>query len=317
MICQCIKNIMNPSEKTGGFFSAIPGQISKTWSMKKLRIAIQKTGRLSENSQKLLEECGIKFSNGANVLKTSAVNFPVEILFLRDDDIPQYVEQQVADIGILGENMVLEKDKDVEILEQLGFAHCRLSLAIPAQHDFTGPEYLMNRKIATSYPKLLTDYLKENNITAEIEELSGSVEIAPGIGLADAVCDIVSSGSTLMTNGLKEVVTILKSQAVLIANKNLDPERIGIVNKLLFRIRSVKNAKENKYILLNAPEPAIAEICKILPGMKSPTVLPLAEKGWCSLHSVVKEDEFWERISQLREAGAEGILVIPIEKMIL
>lgn len=285
--------------------------------MKKLKIAIQKTGRLSENSHKLLEECGIKFSNGVNVLKTTAVNFPVEVLFLRDDDIPQYVEQQVADIGILGENMVLEKNKDVDILEQLGFAHCRLSLAIPKEEEFTGPAYLMNRRIATSYPKLLTDYLNEHKVSAEIEELSGSVEIAPGIGLADAVCDIVSSGSTLMTNGLKEVTTILRSQAVLIANKNLDPECLDILNKLLFRIRAVKNAKENKYILLNAPESAISEICKILPGMKSPTILPLAEKGWFSLHSVVKEDEFWERINQLREAGAEGILVIPIEKMIM
>lgn len=285
--------------------------------MKKLKIAIQKTGRLSENSHKLLEECGIKFSNGVNVLKTSAVNFPVEVLFLRDDDIPQYVEQKVADIGILGENMVLEKNKDVDILEQLGFAHCRLSLAIPKEEEYTGPEYLMNRRIATSYPKLLTDYLKENKVSAEIEELSGSVEIAPGIGLADAVCDIVSSGSTLMINGLKEVATIMKSQAVLISNKNLDADDLDILNKLLFRIRAVKNAKENKYILLNAPESAISGICKILPGMKSPTILPLAEKGWCSLHSVVKEDEFWERINQLRNAGAEGILVIPIEKMII
>jgi ATP phosphoribosyltransferase len=285
--------------------------------MNNLKIAIQKTGRLSENSHKLLEECGIKFSNGASVLKTTAANFPVEILFLRDDDIPQYVEQQVADIGMLGENMVLEKNKDVEILEQLGFAQCRLSLAIPKEETFTGPGYFMNKKIATSYPKLLTDYLTTNNICAEIEEISGSVEIAPGIGLADAVCDIVSSGSTLMTNGLREVVTILKSQAVIIANKKLDSEKQLILDKLLFRIRAVKNSKENKYILLNAPEKAIPQICKILPGMKSPTILPLVEKGWCSLHSVVKEDEFWERIDQLRKAGAEGILVIPIEKMIL
>lgn len=285
--------------------------------MKILKIAIQKKGRLNESSHKLLEECGIKFSNGANVLKTSAVNFPVEILFLRDDDIPQYVEQQVADIGILGENMVFEKKKDVEILEQLGFAHCRLSLAIPREETFTGPGYFMNRKIATSYPRLLSDYLTSNNILAEIEEISGSVEIAPGIGLADAVCDIVSSGSTLMTNGLVEVATILKSQAVIIASRKMEPEKEYILDKLLFRIRAVKNSKENKYILLNAPEAAIQEICKILPGMKSPTILPLVEKGWCSLHSVVKEDEFWERIDQLKRAGAEGILVIPIEKMIL
>jgi len=285
--------------------------------MSELKIAIQKSGRLSENSRKLLEECGIKISNGGNVLKAKSGNFPVEVLFLRDDDIPQYVEQQVADIGILGENMVYEKNKDVEILEQLGFAHCRLSLAIPKEERFTGPGYFNSKKVATSYPKLLSDYFACNNISAEIEEISGSVEIAPGIGLADAVCDIVSSGTTLLTNGLKEVATILKSQAVIISNKNLNPDKQKILNKLLFRIRAVKNAKENKYILLNAPESAIAQICEILPGMKSPTILPLVEKGWCSLHSVVREDEFWERINQLKSAGAEGILVISIEKMIL
>jgi len=285
--------------------------------MSVLKIAIQKSGRLSDNSKKLLEECGIKFSNGISVLKTTAHNFPVEVLFLRDDDIPQYVEQQVADIGILGENMVFEKDKDVSVIEQLGFASCRLSLAIPKDETYTGPGYFMNKKVATSYPKVLTDYLNKNKITAEIEEISGSVEIAPGIGLADAICDIVSSGSTLLTNGLKEVETIFKSQAVIISNRNLSKEKQAILDSLLFRIRAVKNAKENKYILLNAPEKAIAEICAILPGMKSPTILPLVEKGWCSLHSVVKEDEFWVRIDQLKAAGAEGILVIPIEKMIL
>jgi len=282
-----------------------------------LKIAIQKSGRLSDNSKKLLEECGIKFSNGISVLKTKAYNFPVEVLFLRDDDIPQYVEQQVADIGILGENMVFEKDKDVTVIEQLGFATCRLSMAIPKDETYTGPGYFMNKKIATSYPKVLGDFLKKNNIKAEIEEISGSVEIAPGIGLADGICDIVSSGSTLLTNGLKEVETLLKSQAVIIGNKNLDKEKKDILNSLLFRIRAVKNAKENKYILLNAPEKAVPEICSILPGMKSPTILPLVEKGWCSIHSVVAEDEFWTRIDQLRAAGAEGILVIPIEKMIL
>jgi len=285
--------------------------------MEKLKIAIQKKGRLNDNSHRLLEECGIKFSNGISVLKTSARNFPVEILFLRDDDIPQYVEQQVVDIGILGENVVFEKNKDIAILEQLGFAHCRLSLAIPKEDSYDGPEYFMNKRIATSYPGLLSEYLKKEGIIAEIEELSGSVEIAPGIGLADAICDIVSSGSTLLTNGLKEVKTILKSQAVIIGNKYLSEEKMLILEKLLFRIRSVKSAKENKYILLNAPESAVPEISRILPGMKSPTILPLAEKGWCSLHSVVQEDEFWERIDQLRKAGAEGILVIPIEKMIL
>jgi ATP phosphoribosyltransferase len=285
--------------------------------MNNLKIAIQKSGRLNENSHRLLEECGIKFSNGISVLKTTARNFPVEILFLRDDDIPQYVEQQVADIGILGENIVFEKNKDVKILEKLGFAQCRLSLAVPKEDSYNGPEYFNNKKVATSYPRLLSDYFSKNRINAEIEEISGSVEIAPGIGLADAVCDIVSSGSTLLTNGLREVTTILKSQAVIIGNRNLTREKKDILNKLLFRIRAVKSAKENKYILLNAPESRIPEICKILPGMKSPTILPLAEKGWCSLHSVVKEDEFWERIDQLKAAGAEGILVIPIEKMIL
>ena len=285
--------------------------------MTRLKIAIQKKGRLSENSHKLLQECGIKFSNGADVLRTSASNFPVDILFLRDDDIPQYVEQQVADIGILGENIVLEKNRDVEILEQLGFAQCRLSLAIPKEESYTGPGWFMNKKVATSYPRLLNLYLAENNLTASTEEISGSVEIAPGIGLAEAVCDIVSSGSTLMTNGLKEVEVLLKSQAVIIASRNLDQDKKNILEKLLFRIRSVRNARENKYILLNAPLESLHEICKILPGMKSPTILPLEEKGWCSIHSVVKEDEFWERIDQLRNAGAQGILVIPIEKMIL
>ena len=241
----------------------------------------------------------------------------MEVLFLRDDDIPQYVEQQVADIGILGENMVFEKAKDVSVVEQLGFANCRLSLAIPKEETYTGPGCLINKRIATSYPKLLGDFLRKHGIKAEIEEISGSVEIAPGIGLADAVCDIVSSGSTLLTNGLREVASILDSQAVIIGNRKLSGEKKIILEKLLFRIRAVKSAGENKYILLNAPESAIPEICKILPGMKSPTILPLVEKGWCSLHSVVREDEFWERINQLKSAGAEGILVIPIEKMIL
>jgi len=285
--------------------------------MSVLKIAIQKSGRLSESSKKLMEECGIKFSNGIGVLKSTARNFPVEVLFLRDDDIPQYVEQQVADIGILGENMVFEKNKEVNIIEHLGFAQCRLSLAIPKEDSYPGLKYFMNKKVATSYPYILSDYFKKNSITVEIEEISGSVEIAPGIGLADAVCDIVSSGSTLLTNGLKEVETLLNSQAVIIGNKKLSKEKQAILNRLLFRIRAVKNAKENKYILLNAPESSVSRICNILPGMKSPTILPLVEKGWCSLHSVVKEDEFWERIDQIKEAGAEGILVIPIEKMIL
>ncbi|MGQ9620335.1 MAG: ATP phosphoribosyltransferase [Bacteroidales bacterium] len=284
--------------------------------MKELKIAIQKSGRLSDNSRRLLEECGIKFSNGSGMLKLTATNFPVEILFLRDDDIPQYVEQGVVDAGIVGENMFLEKGRDIKVVEKLGFAKCRLCLAVPKEEEYSAPEYFNGKKIATSYPRILSDYLRKNNISAEIEEISGSVEIAPGIGLADAVCDIVSSGSTLVTNGLKEVVTILKSQAIMVANKKLSVKKLDILEKLLFRIRAVKNAGENKYILLNAPESAIQKIAEILPGMKSPTILPLMEKGWVSLHSVVREDDFWEKIDMLRDAGAEGILVIPIEKMI-
>lgn len=284
--------------------------------MNKLKIAIQKDGRLSDSSKKLFVECGLKFSNGTGMLKSVVTNFPAEILYLRDDDIPQYVEQGVADAGIIGENMVAEKGKDIRIVERLGFARCRLSLAIPREEEYTGPEFFNGKKIATSYPNILSDYLRKNNIKAAIEEISGSVEIAPGIGLADAVCDIVSSGSTLMTNGLKEVVTILTSQAVLVVNRKLSGKKSEILDKLLFRIRAVKNAGENKYILLNAPESAVARIAEILPGMKSPTILPLMEKGWVSLHSVVREDDFWESINLLKEAGAEGILVIPIEKMI-
>ena len=223
----------------------------------------------------------------------------------------------MSDIGIVGENVVLEKRKDVDILDHLAFGGCRLCLAIPRDKSYTGPSWFKNKRVATSYPVILSEYFRSQNITAEIEELSGSVEIAPGIGLADAICDIVSSGSTLLQNGLREVETIIRSQAVIIANRNLSDEKKEILEKLLFRIRAVRNARENKYILLNAPEGAVPEISKILPGMKSPTVLPLAEKGWCSLHSVVKEDEFWDRIDLLRAAGAEGILVIPIEKMIL
>jgi ATP phosphoribosyltransferase len=285
--------------------------------MSKLKIAIQKSGRLSEKSLKLLEECGIKISNGTGVLKATASNFPLEVLFLRDDDIPQYIEQQVADIGIVGENVLLEKNKDVDVFDQLGFGNCRLSLAIPKEDDYTGLSYFCGKKVATSYPSILRSFFEKNNISAEIEEISGSVEIAPGIGLSDAVCDIVSSGSTLLTNGLKEVEPVMKSQAVIIGSKKLGKEKEKILEKLLFRIRAVKSAGENKYILLNAPDTAIERICEILPGIKSPTILPLATKGWSSLHSVVKEDEFWERIEELKKAGAEGILVIPIEKMIV
>lgn len=284
--------------------------------MSTLKIAIQKSGRLSEKSLQLLEECGIKISNGERKLKAVAQNFPVEILFLRDDDIPQYVEQGVADIGILGENEVWEKGKAVRVIQQLGFAGCRMSLAIPKDESYTDLTYFEGKRIATSYPKILLDYFNRNNINVFIEEISGSVEIATSIGLADAVFDIVSTGSTLLMNGLKEVETVVKSEAVLIANPNLTETTQAILNKLLFRIQSVREGKQNKYILLNAPNSAIESICAILPGMKSPTVLPLVNEGWSSLHSVIQEDDYWNRIEQLKDLGAEGILIIPIEKMI-
>lgn len=285
--------------------------------MDTLKIAIQKSGRLSEKSIQLLKECGIKIANSDRKLKAAAANFPVEILFLRDDDIPQYVEQGVADIGILGENEVLEKDKNVAVIQYLGFAQCKLSLAIPKDEHYDGLLYFVNKKIATSYPKILQRFFKEKNITVCIEEIGGSVEIATGIGLADAIFDIVSTGSTLLMNGLKEVEVIFKSEAVLIANQTLLPEKQVILNELLFRIQSVKQAAEHKYILLNAPNDAIQKIASVLPGMKSPTILPLVEEGWSSLHSVIKEDQFWEIIDQIKQLGAQGILVVPIEKMIL
>ena len=283
----------------------------------KLKIAIQKSGRLNEDSLKILKEAGIEFNNGINKLKAEAVNFPLEVFFLRDDDIPQYIEDGVADIGIVGENVVIEKNKDVKIVDRLGFGKCRLSIAIPKNQKYKGLSDLEDKRIASSYSKVLSKYLKKNKITAEIHEISGSVEIAPGIGLADAICDLVSSGSTLFTNGLKEVEVILKSEAVLVANNNLSKEQQVILDKLLFRINAVKKAKSNKYILLNAPNKNLDAICKILPGMKSPTILPLADKGWSSVHSVVNENEFWDIIEKLKAKGAEGILVVPIEKMIL
>jgi ATP phosphoribosyltransferase len=285
--------------------------------MIKLKIAIQKSGRLSEKSLELLKECGIKLPSGERKLKTEAKNFPIEVLFLRDDDIPQYVEQGVADIGILGENEVWEKDKNVKVIEKLGFAHCNLSLAIPKDEIYSGLAYFNNKKVATSYPKILGKFFKEKNLNVEIEEIGGSVEIAPGIGLANAIFDIVSTGSTLLMNGLKEAEVVISSEAVLIGSPNMDGYKKTILEKLLFRMKAVRNSSENKYILLNAPEEAVPKISAILPGMKSPTILPLAEKGWCSIHSVVKEDEFWDIIDQLKSFGAQGILVIPIEKMVL
>lgn len=284
--------------------------------MQQLKIAIQKSGRLSEKSLELLRECGIKFSNGTRKLKTEATNFPVEILFLRDDDIPQYVEQGVADIGILGENEVWEKAKNVLVVKQLGFATCRLSLAIPKDDQYPGIAYFEGKKIATSYPRILQSFFEKKNIRVFIEEIGGSVEIATGIGLADAIFDIVSTGSTLLTNGLREVEVVTRSEAVLIAKPGLQTEKQQILNKLLFRIQAVRSANEHKYILLNAPNDALQAISEVLPGMKSPTILPLAQTGWSSLHSVVKEDAFWEVIDQLKSLGAQGILVVPIEKMI-
>ncbi len=282
----------------------------------KIKLAIQKGGRLSEKSLELLTQCGIHVSNGGK-LRAEASNFPLEVLYLRDDDIPQYVADGVADLGIAGENVVIEKQKQVDVVDRLGFARCRLSLAVPRETDYSGLKWFAGKKIATTYPNIVSSFLKEKSIDAEIEEISGSVEIAPGIGLAEGICDIVSTGSTLLANGLKEVETVMTSEALLIGNKNMNEAKRVLVEKLLFRIRTVRAAGQYKYILLNAPDSAIDEIADILPGMKSPTILPLAQKGWSSIHSVVKEDEFWEVVDKLKQAGAEGILVCPIEKMVL
>lgn len=282
-----------------------------------LKIAIQKSGRLFEDSVKLLKECGIELNNGNKQLKTIAENFPLEIFFLRDDDIPQYVFDGVADIGIVGENVLLEKEKAVELIYRLGFGKCRLSIAMPKGMVYNQPADLNGLKIATTYSAILQKYLDKEQIKAEIHEISGSVEIAPGIGLADAICDLVSSGSTLFTNGLKEVEVILKSEAVMIANKKRSVENEAILQKLLLRINAVKTAKNNKYILMNAPNHQLENIAKLLPGMKSPTIVPLNEAGWSSVQSVVNENDFWEVIEKLKKYEAQGIIVMPIEKMIV
>jgi ATP phosphoribosyltransferase len=282
-----------------------------------LRIAIQKSGRLQEESLKLLKESGLHFNNGRDQLKTQSENFPVELLFLRDDDIPQYVEDMVADVGIVGENVFAEKQKQNELIRPLGFAKCRLSIAVPRSENYMGAKWLQGKNIATSYPAIVKEFLKKNNVEAGIHEISGSVEIAPGIGLADAICDIVSSGSTLLSNGLKEVEVVMKSEAILIASPKLEKEKKEILDELIFRIQAVQIAKDNKYILMNCPNDAIERITQIIPGMKSPTILPLKKEGWSSLHSVVDENDFWKKINQLKSLGAEGILVVPIEKMIL
>lgn len=285
--------------------------------MERLKIAVQKSGRLSEKSLGLISEAGIKLNNGDRKLISPSSNFPIEILFLRDDDIPQYVADGVADIGIVGENVIEEKKFQIPVVEKLGFAKCRLSLAIPKSIDYKGVEYFNGKKIATSYPNILKKFLDKNNIKAEIHEISGSVEIAPGIGLADSIFDIVSSGSTLISNGLAEVETVMYSEAVIASTKNLSPAKQQILDKLIFRLRSVQKAEKNKYIVLNAPYDKVDKIKEIIPGMKSPTVVPLVKEGWCSVHSVLQESDFWEVIDKLQECGAQGILVIPIEKMIV
>ncbi len=282
-----------------------------------LRLAIQKSGRLSEDSLNLIKECGVDFNKSDNKLTSKAFNFPIEFLFLRDDDIPGYVEDGVADIGIVGENVLAEKGKVADVIEQLGFSKCRLSIAVPKDYHYEGIQSLAGKNIATSYPKILGEYLKKNNVIAHIHEISGSVEIAPNIGLAEGICDLVSSGSTLISNGLKETDIILQSQALLIGNKDLSAKKKELVEQLVFRIKSVQRAKNSKYILLNAPAKSVDTIIALLPGVKSPTVMPLAEEGWVSMHSVVKENEFWGIVEKLRAAGAEGILVMPIEKIVI
>ncbi|RYY44180.1 MAG: ATP phosphoribosyltransferase [Chitinophagaceae bacterium] len=282
-----------------------------------LRIAVQKSGRLYDESVRLLKECGIQISNGNKQLKTRAENFPLEIFFLRDDDIPQYVFDRVADIGIVGENILLETGKDIRLVDRLGFGKCRLSIAVPKSVDYRSVKDLNGLKIATSYQQLTQQFLDENDIQAEIHNISGSVEIAPGIGLADAICDLVSSGSTLFTNNLKEVEVVLKSEAVLVAGRELENEKQVLLEKLLLRINAVKTAKNSKYILLNAPNHQLENIAAILPGNKSPTIVPLAASGWSSVQSVVNENDFWDVIDKLKELQAQGILVVPIEKMII
>lgn len=282
-----------------------------------LRIAIQSKGRLNEDSMQMLAEAGIKLSSGKRTLLVQSRNFPIEVLFLRDDDIPDSVASGVADVGVVGLNEYLEKDCRADVVKNLGFSKCRLSLAIHKEVDYTGLEWFNGRKIATSYPVILRKFLKENNISADIHVITGSVEIAPGIGLADAIFDIVSSGSTLVSNNLKEVTTIIESEAVLIATPGLATEKQEILEELLFRIAAVQAADDKKYVLMNAPREAIDDILAVLPGIKSPTVMPLAQEGWCSIHTVLEEKCFWEIINKLKAVGAEGILALNIEKMVL
>ncbi|MEZ5040089.1 MAG: ATP phosphoribosyltransferase [Saprospiraceae bacterium] len=286
-------------------------------STARLKIAVQKSGRLLEDSIEILKECGIKVDNGKDQLKASAHKFPIDLLFLRNSDIPQYVQDGIADIGIIGQNTVIEKEKDIEEVLKLGFSKCRLSIAVPKNTEYTGPSFLEGKRIATSYPNSLQSFLTKHHIQADIHEISGSVEIAPNIGLADAICDLVSTGSTLFKNGLEEKEIILKSEACIVKSLKMPEEVAPILNRLLYRIKSVLTARNNKYLLMNAPNHAIEQIISILPGMKSPTVMPLATEGWSSIHTVISEDRFWEIIEALEGAGAQGILVVPIQKMII
>lgn len=285
--------------------------------MKKLKIAIQKSGRLNTDSLNLLNKCGIKIDNYKDQLKVSSRNFPIEVYFLRNSDIPKYINDGVVDLAIIGENLLIEKDFDIDVIEKLGFSKCKVSIAVPKELEFNSISYLNDLKIATSYPNTLKKFLNKNNISADIHVINGSVEIAPNIGLSDAICDIVSSGSTLYKNNLKEVFVINESQAVLAGNKQVLESNKYLLEKFLFRIRAVLRAKESKYILLNAPNDKINAISEILPVLKSPTVLPLNKEGWSSLHSVINDNTFWEVIDKIKEAGAEDILVCPIEKMVL
>lgn len=282
-----------------------------------LRIAVQAKGRLFEETMALLEESDIKLSTTKRTLLVQSSNFLVEVLFLRDDDIPQSVATGVADLGIVGENEFVERQEDAEIIKRLGFSKCRLSLAMPKDIEYPGLSWFNGKKIATSYPGILDAFMKSNGVKAEVHVITGSVEVAPGIGLADAIFDIVSSGSTLVSNRLKEVEVVMRSEALLIGNKNMSKEKKEILDELLFRMDAVKTAEDKKYVLMNAPKDKLEDIIAVLPGMKSPTVMPLAQDGWCSVHTVLDEKRFWEIIGKLKALGAEGILVLPIEKMII
>jgi len=283
----------------------------------KIKIAIQKSGRLNEDSLRILKDCGISIDNGKDQLKASARNFPMEVFYLRNGDIPQYLRDGVVDIAIIGDNVLIEKGADIRVVEKLGFSKCRVSLAVPKSTKYDSVDYFQDKRIATSYPNTVEKYLKNKGIKADLHIINGSVEIAPNIGLADAICDIVSSGSTLFKNNLKEVEEILTSEAVLAVSPNIGKEEEEILSQLQFRIKSVLAARQSKYVLMNVPNDKLDDILKLLPGMRSPTVLPLAEEGWSSVHSVIKKNKFWEVIDDLRKAGAEGILVCPIEKMVL